>query len=558
MKRFLITLQVFAAVLLLGGCQRCSEKTAEQFIESHVKKVKPIANKVTLAYWDSAITGKKEDYQRHSRWNLKLRRIYTNPEEFEAVKGYKESGQITDAITARQIQLLYNKYLANQIDPELLKQIVELSSEIEEKFYTFRGKIDGREISGNETSNVLKVATDSQERKQAWLASKQVGKVVADDIIRLVKLRNKAAKSVGFENYHTLVLRSGEQNPQELDRIFAELDKLTRSPFAKLKGQLDRILAGRCNIAVSEMMPWHYHDPFFQETPMVYEQDLDVYYKDKDIEKLSAKFYDGIGLNVDSILANSDLYEKPGKNPHGFCEDMDRNGDVRVLCNVVSNEKWTEVTLHELGHGVYFKYYDPQKPYLLREPAHSFTTEAIAMIFGRLSSNAAWMQQMLELDDEQYRKIKNVSGDYAKLGQLIFARWVLVMYNFEKQLYADPEQDLNSLWWDMVERYQMVNRPASRNEPDWAAKFHFVMAPCYYHNYSLGEMLASQLNNYIVKNILGLESDTGVSYIGRKEVGEYLYEKVFKPGSFYHWNEMIERATGEKLTPKYFADEFVN
>ena len=41
------------------------------------------------------------------------------------------------------------------------------------------------------------------------------------------------------------------------------------------------------------LMPWHYHDPFFQETPMVYDLDLDVYYKDKDVKKLAETFYDG-------------------------------------------------------------------------------------------------------------------------------------------------------------------------------------------------------------------------------------------------------------------------
>ena len=180
------------------------------------------------------------------------------------------------------------------------------------------------------------------------------------------------------------------------------------------------------------------------------------------------------------------------------------------------------------------------------------------MFFGRLSGNAAWMQQMLGLTDQQRIEIEKVSSRYAQLKQLIFARWDLVMYNFEKELYRDPDQDLNSLWWKMVEKYQFVKRPKDRDEPDWAAKIHFAIAPCYYHNYMLGELFASQLHNYIVTNILKLESDEGVSYVNQKKAGQFLREKVFEPGSVYHWNEMIERATGEKLTPKYFVAEFVN
>ena len=42
------------------------------------------------------------------------------------------------------------------------------------------------------------------------------------------------------------------------------------------------------------------------------------------------------------------------------------------------------------------------------------------------------------------------------------------------------------------------------------------------------------------------------------DIGEFWRKNVFEPGSLYHWNEMIERATGEGLTPKYFVADFVN
>ena len=53
------------------------------------------------------------------------------------------------------------------------------------------------------------------------------------------------------------------------------------------------------------------------------------------------------------MLARSDLYEKTGKSPHAFCTDIDREGDVRVLANIVPNEYWMGTMLHELGHAVY-------------------------------------------------------------------------------------------------------------------------------------------------------------------------------------------------------------
>ncbi len=262
----------------------------------------------------------------------------------------KASGEIKNKLEQRQLDLLYNGYLENQIEPDLLKQIVELGDDIEKNFSTFRGSINGEKVTDNEIKEILKTETDSAKRKQAWLASKQVGAQVADDLIKLVKLRNEGARKLGFANYHTLSLTAAEQDVNEIDKIFDKLYELTNEPFRKLKAELDEKLAEEYNVSVDELMPWHYHDPFFQETPLVYDVDLDSYYKDKDVVELAQKFYDGIGLPVDDILANSDLYEREGKNPHAFSTDIDREGDVRILCNVKNNETWMETMLHELGH----------------------------------------------------------------------------------------------------------------------------------------------------------------------------------------------------------------
>jgi peptidyl-dipeptidase A len=559
MKTLVFTAGLISMMVVFSGCGSAedSEAQLEEFIDSHVAKVRPMAKEAALAYWKAANTGEAADYDKVSELSLKVRKVYSDSEEFEFLMQMKESGEVKAEMLARQLELLYNSYLENQIDSKLLEEIVKLETEVEKKFSTFRGSIDGRKVTDNEIKDILKSSTDSAERKKTWLASKQVGAKVADDLIRLIKLRNKAAKKLGFENYHQLRLTIGEQDVAELDKVFGELYELTNEPFAELKAELDGILGSNCGIERSELRPWHYHDPFFQETPLVYELDLDKFYNGRDIKQLSIDFYKGIALPVESIIANSDLYEREGKNPHAFCTDIDREGDVRILCNIKDNETWMETQLHELGHAVYDKYYDPEMPYLLRGPTHAFTTEGIAMFFGRLSRNPVWMQQMLSLTDGQRGEIGKVSGKYMQLKQLIFARWAMVMYNFEKALYANPDADVNNLWWDMVEKYQFVKRPEGRDEPDWAAKIHFTIAPCYYHNYLLGELFASQLQQHIVRNVLKLDSDEGVSYVGMGEAGGFLRENVFEPGSLYQWNEMIERATGEKLTARHFVADFV-
>ena len=108
------------------------------------------------------------------------------------------------------------------------------------------------------------------------------------------------------------------------------------------------------------------------------------------------------------------------------------------------------------------------------------------MFFGRLANNAQWIQDIFGIDDATKNEIYQSSHVSSQLRQLVFSRWAQVMFRFEKALYQNPEQDLNNLRWSLVERYQLLHRPANREQAaDWATKVHIATAPCYYHNYLL-------------------------------------------------------------------------
>jgi peptidyl-dipeptidase A len=539
-------------LLAIAGCgPSADEKNAAAFVRDTTRRLEPLMKEASLAYWQ-ATTGDTSQYKRYSELDLAIRTVYSDTAGFARLSAWKTSGAMRDPILAQQVELLRNSFLINQVRPDLLKAIVELAAGTEAKFSSFRGRIDGREATANDIESILTGSADSKRREKAWLASKQVGPVVAADAIRLVKLRNEAARALGFENYHTLALKAAEQDVAEVTAIFDKLDSLTLEPYRALKTEIDSILAVRAGVPAGGLKPWHYHDPFFQETPQVYSLDLDRYYSSSDVVKLASSFFSGLGLPVDSILSKSDLFERENKNPHAFSTDIDRLGDVRILCNVKNNEQWMGTMLHELGHATYSFYTDRTLPFLLRDAAHAFTTEGVANFFGRLSRDAGWMQAMLSLSDEDATAIRTVSAKYARAQQLIFARWSLVMFGFEKGLYADPDQDLNALWWSLVEKYQLVGKPEGRNAPDWAAKIHFVMAPCYYHNYLLGELFASQVRAALVKN-----NPAERGFVDSKTAGDFFRVRVFEPGARYPWNEMIRRATGETLNPRYFVEQFV-
>lgn len=561
--KHIIFISIISA-MILNSCSNTGQDKGldinaeyDTLVKTFEAKIKPLFRESALAYWNASISGKDEDYEKSLKADLAANMVLADTQLFSAFKRIKESGQITDSVKIRELNIIYNSMLPKQIDSITLRQMIELQNRIEQKFSVFRAEIDGKKVSDNDIESILSNSTDSKELEKAWVSVKMLGPEVSQDIIQLVKLRNKAAKEIGFRNYHEMKLTLDDQNPLEVEQLFVELDNLTRESFVQLKGEIDEFLSKRLMIKKDELMPWHYQNRFFQEAPKIYNIDLDTYYKDKDVVEITKEFFKGIGMEIEDILNNSDLYEKEGKNQHAYCTDIDNEGDIRVLCNVKPDYKWMGTMLHEFGHATYDKYINSGLPYSLREPAHTFTTEAIAMLFGRLASNASFMKEMLKINDSELKKITAQSFGNLRLEQLVFSRWAQVMYNFEKEMYANPDQNLNKLWWDLVEKYQMMKRPPERDMPDWATKTHIATSPCYYHNYLLGELLASQLNAYIVNNIVSSDDIRNPVFTGSQELGKFLIEKVFKPGRKYYWNEMIEKATGEKLTAKYYAEQFV-
>lgn len=521
------------------------------FIDEVTGRLSVIEEGGAIAWWNLATTG-KEEYQKEAvEWQMKYHALFHDRESFDKVKAWKEAGG-SDPVLSRELEIIFRAYLASQEDEKIAEEVAKLEAELEGDYSNYRAQVDGQQVSNNEILDIFRKGPDQERSRKAWESSKDLGPLVSDKVLKLVGLRNGIARDLGYRDFYAFALELQEVDEKELFAILDELEELTREPFRELKAVMDERRAAKYGIALSELRPWHYNDPFFQEPLPLTEADIDAYFEGKDIEALTTATYDRLGMDIRPVLANSDLYERKGKNQHAFCTSIGRTKDVRVLCNVKSNHNWMGTMLHEYGHAVYDYYCDFDLPYVLIGPAHTNSTEAIAMLFGRLNSDPAWLISVLGADSDSVNGLARDIAAQQRSAMLVFVRWMMVMANFERALYRDPSQDLNKLWWDLVERYQMQTRPEGRDMPDWATKLHIALAPVYYHNYMLGEMTASQLQHHIEQGIGG-----GKPLIEVREGGEFLVEKLFKQGRKRPWNETLEFCTGEKLRPKYFVEQFV-
>jgi peptidyl-dipeptidase A len=355
----------------------------------------------------------------------------------------------------------------------------------------------------------------------------------------LARLRNSQARALGFATYRDLALHATEVDGAWLDRFLREVADGTSASFAGWKEAQDERLASRFATSPGALRPWHYGGTFLEGLPPGEERDDPFVHAD--LVALTRRTFEGVGLDVEPAIRRSDLFPREGKNQHAFCTHLDRAGDVRVLCNVAPNERWMRTMVHEYGHAAFDLGLDFSMPWNLVRPAHVGVTEAVAMLFGRLPRDPQWLERVAGIRDD------GSAERHGREALLAFVRWALVVVEFERRLYEDPDGDLDAAWWGLVERLQGIRAPEDPPAAPWAAKIHVALFPVYYHSYLMGECFASQMGRHLREHGAGL--------VENPEAGRWLSERVFRPGASVRWDRLVERATGRSLEAPALLDD---
>ncbi len=495
------------------------------FLQTFIPKLELKSVQLNKATWILETTGLEDACDLKATLDTELRLLFHDKKSYEELLSYQKEN--LDPIHKRKLSVLIRAFKQNQIDESLLKELAQKEAALSQSYASFRPILNGKPCSENEIREILKKEEQKDVRKHAWLASKEIGKLLAPQILALVAIRNKAAKSLGYNNYFEMQLDLQEVDDRWLSACFDELATKSDAAYSKVVEEIEAVQAKRFGVSKEELGPWAWVEPFCQEDPLN-SSDLDSLVAGTDIVKAASEYFTKMGFDVTAILARSDMEERPLKNQHAFCINIDRKSDVRTLNNIKPTMKWYETVLHELGHAVYELGFDEKLPWLLREPPHMIPTEAMALLMGR-----------------QAYKNNPLAERSLKRRQLIFSRWVLVMTAFERELYKDPKQDLNTLWWHLVEKYQKVRAPKERKgKDDWATKYHIALAPVYYFSYLVGELFASSLE------------ETFKNPLPNKEAGDFLQKRLFAPGNSMSWSDLIIHVTGHPLKASAWLQEF--
>jgi peptidyl-dipeptidase A len=476
-------------------------------------------------------------------------------------------------ITVRQLkQLLLNAAEGPMTNPDLVVRRVEAETKQASILNSFEFKLHGQPITANEIDNKLEHSSDLAERKDVWEASKESGKALKENLIKLRDIRNGVAKEMQYPDYFSLEVASYGMTTDEMIKMLDDWMTTLRPLYLQLHTWTKYKLAEKYHQPVPKKIPAHWlNNRWSQEWPgLVEAADINQFFKGRTAEwviKTAEQFYTGLGFSAlpASFWTKSDLYPVPAdskrkKNTHASCWHIDLENDIRSLQSIEPNPTWFFTAHHELGHGYYFKAYSrPEVPYLLRTGAAPGFHEGVGELIALASSQVPYLQSrgILPADFKADKTAFLLDDALARSIPFIYFS-AGVMPHWEADIYAHnlPTDQWNARWWKYVSEMQGVEPPSPRGEEwcDAATKTHINDNPAYYYNYAFATVFKFQLHDYIARKILH-QPPQSCNYADNKEVGAWL-NKILEKGSTEDWRKVLKEATGEDISTRAMADYF--
>ena len=309
---------------------------------------------------------------------------------------------------------------------------------------------------------ILRTSDDPAERREAWEASKTIGAVVADDVR---ELGSPAQRGSALARLPRLV------------RALARHERARRGAPVRdpgrgrcCHGRAVRALEGRARRDASRSASVAPPASCARGTTTIRSSrscpstaastSIPCSPSRDPVEVSRAARTTGIGLDVGGDPRAQRPVPARRRSPSTRSAST---WTARATCacsrNVESNTYWTDTMLHELGHGMLRRRH---RRLAALAPAHHPPDpergHRDALRAARAGSRVAQASRRPGRGASSSRIADRLPAAQAA-ALLVFARWVLVVTTFEHGLYADPEADHDSRWWELVRRFQLVTPP---------------------------------------------------------------------------------------------------
>ncbi len=526
------------AALFLSSCAHYrtaqAEKKAIALIRACEQEIAPLDKGIVSAEFEAAQGGMPYVYERLQDLRYARAVLLSDQARFQTVEHWFQEKTFSDPYIARQINRIYYRTLICQTDTSMLKRMAGLET------FLFEQVVRALAEPPSPTHPISFSAA------------------VKDSMIALARCRNAVVRPLGFDNYYHYRTAFMDLDRDSLAVWFHTFDTLTQEPYRRIKTEIDHVLSSRFGLPAKDLRYCHYQSMFLYSAFNLCTPEQVLPYENKNVVNLATGFYESLGLYVRDVFLRGDLRPRQGKARGSHCYDIDARGELRLLCNLEPNLKSMSEVLYQGSQALYRKNISPTLPYLLRNVNASIVTEGVGQVFRLLPFNATWMQGMgltYEPTNNPRSRFEACVNRYSR--QLMLGRMGISTYHFERALYQNPDQNLDSLWRELGERYQDLpvthTTICKNNENDWSTRWHILIYPCQYLHYVLGSAVACQLNLYICDSILNTSDYWNPNYMSNEEIGEFFKNKIFWEGDAYPWYEILERATGKPFSWHGFA-----
>ena len=228
------------------AAEPAADARARKFLDDHASRIAPLERASALAWWNANITGKDEDFAGQGRRPEPARRRARRPRCGSPSSRPSRTATIADPILRprdrRALPDLPGEAGRSRAAPEDHRQGQRHREGVQRLPRQGRRQGDDRQRGPQGPQGIRRTRPSG---KAVWEASKGVGPVVEADLKELVKLRNEAARTLGFTNFHALQLCAERADARtRSSSCSTSSTTLTREPFRAAKAR-DRRQARR-------------------------------------------------------------------------------------------------------------------------------------------------------------------------------------------------------------------------------------------------------------------------------------------------------------------------
>lgn len=336
-------------------------------------------------------------------------------------------------------------------------------------------------------------STNREVRKNAEIALWNFFKensVEFDNIYdKLVKVRDRMAKKLGYENYIELGYKRLGRTDYNANDV-ANYRKQICEELVPLASKIVEKQAER--IGIKDIKNYDLNLEFLSGNPKPIG---DVNYKINTAKKMynemSKETGEFINFMVDSELM--DLEAKPGKMSGGYCTAFKDYKAPFVFSNFNGTSGDVDVLTHEMGHA--FQVYSSRN---IEVPEYLWPTlEACEIHLMSMEFFAyPWIEEFFKEDTAKYL--------YSHLtGTITFIPYGACVDEFQHEVYANPEMTpkMRKDLWSRLEKkympYKVYENEFLKEGNYWIRQGHIFSTAFYYIDYTLAQVCAQQ---FWVKN----------------------------------------------------------